>query len=143
MSKGGIRVSRNKLVRLVMLSVEDLAPGDAISAAQVAEECGLTEDAAKDLLNEMSDAGDIDKFFPPNEPGKRGRSAAVYRKMTTERAKALEGVISAREAVSRALKDYASSNVTLRKVTLSLQDACALIGVPVPADPFVDPTDTE
>ena len=84
---------------------------------------------AQKLLSEMADAGDVDRFYPPNEEGKRGRSKAVYRKMTDERLAELAPHITAREAVSHKLAAFTSSNVTLSRVTLSLADACALLGV--------------
>ena len=132
-----VRISKNQMLRLARVVLGDIPDGQGVTAKEFGAELGITsESAAKDFLNELSDAGDVDRFYPPNEPGKRGRAAAQYRTMTETRRNELAPVVEAREAVSRALKDLPSSNVTLRKVTVSLQDICKLLGLAVPPDVF-------
>lgn len=133
----GMRVSKNMVRRLALGVLED--SGDTeVSASLFASELGLTESAAQKLLSELADAGDIDRRYPPNEPGKRGRSKAVYVRMTPEREEELSDTVAAREKIASRLKHLASSNVTLRKVTLSLIDFCTFLGIPAPKDVFAN-----
>lgn len=127
----GIRVSKNMLLRMAKTVVD--ADEAEVTSDELASSMGITPAAAKQLLSEMADAGDIDRYYPTVE-GKRGRQAAVYRKMTEERAVQLEPVIRCREAVAVRLnkENLGSANVTLSKVTLSLADAARLLNIPVP-----------
>lgn len=138
----GMRVSKN-MVRRLALGVLEEHDGEEISANAFTEELGLTESAAQKLLSELADAGDIDRRYPPNEPGKRGRSKAVYVKMTDERAEELADTIAAREKIAVRLKAFESANVTLRRVTMSLIDFCKFLGIPAPEDVFANEPDAD
>lgn len=138
----GMRVSKN-MVRRLALSVLEESDTDEVTADVFAAELGLTDSAAQKLLSELADAGDIDRRYPPNEPGKRGRSKAVYAKMTPEREAELADTVRAREAIAKRVAALPSSNVTLRRVSMSLIDFCNFIGIPAPADVFANEPDDD
>lgn len=142
-SNTGMRLNKNLVIRLAAQIVDSAPNGTVVDADYLSDALGMKASAAAKLLTEMADAGDIDRSYPPNAEGKRGRAKAVFHKMTQERKDALEPVIAAREAVAVRLKALESSSVTLRRVTLSLADACRLFDIPVPEGilPEVDDDD--
>ena len=138
----GMRVSKNMVRRLALQVLEDY-DGEEIGAEAFTDELGLTDSAAAKLLSELADAGDIDRRYPPNEPGKRGRSKAVFVKMTDDRAAELADTIKAREQIAVRVKKFDSANVTLRRVSMSLIDFCNFLGIPAPEDVFANEPDDD
>lgn len=138
-----MRLNKNLVIRLAAQLVNAAPEGSPVDAKGLATQLGMKESAAAKLLTEMADAGDIDRQYPKNEDGKRGRAKAVFSRMTEERKAELAPIIAAREAVAVRLKDFVSSAVTLRRVSLSLADACRLFGIAVPEGLDESPDDDD